>query len=169
MMFLFKGYSVLHQAASEGEHNYMKTLISLGANVSARNKKNQTPLHLARNKEVVELLIQNGADVNCKDSNNQTPLHLARVKEVAETLILNGADVNSRDSNVMADNSNGGIIGIDFLVTYDCDVLVSQHELKIKRDIIQCHYASSAKSCYRVVIQETVDVPPNSEMIVSGD
>ena len=42
--------------------------------------------------------------------------------------------------------------------------------MKIKGEIIQCyHYASSAKSCYRVAIQETVDVPPNSEMIVSGE
>ncbi|VDI37975.1 Hypothetical predicted protein [Mytilus galloprovincialis] len=59
---------------------------------------------------------------------------------------------------------------MDFLVTHDCDVLLSQNKLKIKGEIIQCyHYASSAKSCYRVAIQETVDVPPNSEMIVSGE
>lgn len=38
-MFLFKGDSVLHQAASDGEHSNMKTFISLGANVSARNNK----------------------------------------------------------------------------------------------------------------------------------
>ncbi|CAC5413344.1 unnamed protein product [Mytilus coruscus] len=59
---------------------------------------------------------------------------------------------------------------MDFLVTHDCDVLLSQNKLKIKGEIIQCfHYASSAKSCYRVAIQETVNVPPNSEMIVSGE
>ncbi|VDI06860.1 Hypothetical predicted protein [Mytilus galloprovincialis] len=35
---------------------------------------------------------------------------------------------------------------------------------------MQCyHYASSSKSCYIVAIQETVDVPANSEMIVSGE
>ncbi|VDI46852.1 Hypothetical predicted protein [Mytilus galloprovincialis] len=71
---------------------------------------------------------------------------------------------------LVADISNEGIIGMDFLVTHDCDVLLSQNKLKIKGEIIQCyHYASSAKSCYRVAIQETVDVPPNSEMIVSGE
>ncbi|CAC5386872.1 unnamed protein product [Mytilus coruscus] len=71
---------------------------------------------------------------------------------------------------LVADISNEGIIGMDFLVTHDCDVLLSQNKLKIKGEIIQCfHYASSAKSCYRVAIQETVNVPPNSEMIVSGE
>ncbi|CAG2250324.1 unnamed protein product [Mytilus edulis] len=33
----------------------------------------------------------------------------------------------------------------------------------------QGNQLSSAKSCYKVAIQETVDVPPNSEMIVSGE
>ncbi|CAG2223534.1 unnamed protein product [Mytilus edulis] len=71
---------------------------------------------------------------------------------------------------LVADISNEGIIGMDFLVTHDCDVLLSQNKLKIKGEIIQCyHYASSAKTCYRVAMQETVDVPPNSEMIVSGE
>ncbi|CAC5374211.1 unnamed protein product [Mytilus coruscus] len=73
-------------------------------------------------------------------------------------------------SVLVADISNEGIIGMDFLVTHDCDVLLSQNKLKIKGKIIQCfHYASSAKSCYRVAIQETVNVPPYSEMIVSGE
>ncbi|CAC5414217.1 unnamed protein product [Mytilus coruscus] len=71
---------------------------------------------------------------------------------------------------LVADISYEGIIGIGFLVTHDCDVLLSQNKLKIKGEIIQCfHYASSAKSCYRVSIQETVNMPPNSEMIVSGE
>ncbi|CAC5389473.1 unnamed protein product [Mytilus coruscus] len=72
---------------------------------------------------------------------------------------------------LVADISNEGIIGMDFLVTHDCDVLLSQNKLKIKGEIIQCfHYASSAKSCYnRVAIQKTVNVPPNSEIIVSGE
>ncbi|CAG2240186.1 unnamed protein product [Mytilus edulis] len=71
---------------------------------------------------------------------------------------------------LVADISNEGIIGMDFLVTHDYVLLSQKNKLKIKGEIIQCyHYASSAKSCYRVAIQETVDVHPNSEMIVSGE
>jgi hypothetical protein len=41
--------------------------------------------------------------------------------------------------------------------------------LSVKGEIIQCfHYASNAKSCYRVAIQETTEVPLNSENFISG-
>ena len=71
---------------------------------------------------------------------------------------------------LVTDIFNEGILGMDFLVTHQCDVLLSQNQLKIKGEIIQCfHYASSAKSCYRVAIQETIVVPPNSEIIIPGE
>ena len=69
----------------------------------------------------------------------------------------------------MADISNEAILGMDFLVSNNCDVLLSQNKLSIKGEIIQYfHYASNAKSCYRVAIQETTEVPPNSEIFISG-
>lgn len=70
----------------------------------------------------------------------------------------------------MVDISNEGITGNDFRVTHDCDVLLSQNKLNIKGEIIICfHYGRSSKSCYRVAIKETVNVPPNSEIIVSRE
>jgi hypothetical protein len=58
---------------------------------------------------------------------------------------------------------------MDFLVSNNCDVLLSQNKLSVKGEIIQCfHYASNAKYCYGVAIQETTEVPPNSEIFISG-
>ncbi|CAG2223126.1 unnamed protein product [Mytilus edulis] len=97
------GNSPLHDAANRGDQNAVTLLISLGANVEARNTENETPLNLARNKEVAEILIYSGVDVNSRDSNvsmyhgNKTPLHLVRNKEVAQILIQHGADIHSRD------------------------------------------------------------------------
>ena len=71
-----------------------------GADVNAKNKYEQTPLHLAAfngHKEIAELLTDKGADVNAK-VDGWTPLHSATTKEVAELLIDNGADVNAKDS-----------------------------------------------------------------------
>jgi hypothetical protein len=69
----------------------------------------------------------------------------------------------------VADISNEAILGMDFLVSNNCDVLLSQNKLSVKGEIIQCsHYASNAKYCYGVAIQETTEVPPNSEIFISG-
>jgi hypothetical protein len=69
----------------------------------------------------------------------------------------------------VADISNEAILGMDFLVSNNCDVLLSQNKLSVKGEMIQYfQYASNAKSCYRVAIQETTEVPPNSENFISG-
>ena len=77
-------------------------LLSEGANVRARNRWGNTPLHSARNTEVAELLIASGADVNAKDKQDRTPLHraasLGRTK-VAELLIARGAVVDAKDKD----------------------------------------------------------------------
>jgi ankyrin repeat protein len=57
-----------------------KLLISKGANVNAKDKAGNTPVHKFisdSNKPIVELLIQNGADVYATNENGETPLHIA--------------------------------------------------------------------------------------------
>ncbi|CAG2223124.1 unnamed protein product [Mytilus edulis] len=93
------GNSPLHDATYRGDQNAVTLLISLGANVEARNTEKMTPLHLVRDSHIAKILIENGADVNSRESNNMTPLHLVRDSNIAKILIENGADVNNRDSN----------------------------------------------------------------------
>ena len=57
----------------------VEVLVRHGADVTARNNNNSTPLHLASSlwgTTSMERLIQHGADVNASDKDNSTPLHL---------------------------------------------------------------------------------------------
>lgn len=73
-------------------------------------------------------------------------------------------------SVLIADIPGEGILGMDFLLTHNCDVLLSKNKLKLSGETIQCfQFASSAKTCCRICIQETIMVPANSEIIVSGE
>jgi ankyrin repeat protein/beta-lactamase regulating signal transducer with metallopeptidase domain len=96
----------LHQAAADGDIEQVKSLISKGADVNAKDEDGQVPLHLAArhgNKAVVELLLDRGAVVNVNKKlvpplPGAAPLHEAvryGHKDVAEVLIASGADVNA--------------------------------------------------------------------------
>jgi hypothetical protein len=69
----------------------------------------------------------------------------------------------------IADISNEGILGMDFLAANNCDVHLSENSLCLKGESIPLfHYASNAKSCCRISIRETTYVPPNTEIIAKG-
>lgn len=80
-----------------------KILIENGAEVDARSKDRQTPLHLAAkygNENTLKILIDNKADVNSKDSNEFTALHYAVQngrEDIVEALIDSHADVNVKN------------------------------------------------------------------------
>lgn len=101
----------LHSAAKNGSIELVKLLIENGANVNARDKYGETPLHHSiyhsvldetqsnnnvSKEEIVKLLIENGADVNAKNNNEKTPLHYAESVTIAKLLINNGANINAK-------------------------------------------------------------------------
>ena len=116
----------LHYASLAGCFKTAKILIESGANLTAKNKQSNTPLHLAvKNKnfwhgeffnikelvpvqkalldagmETVKLLINNGANLEATNNKKNTPLHNAILEgyaDVANILIQYEANVNAQN------------------------------------------------------------------------
>jgi ankyrin repeat protein len=88
-------------AALNGQSDLCKTLISKGADVTARDSNKSTPLHWAAARghiDACKLLIDAGAPVNAVDDFNHTPLHDAalvrkpHVIELCDLLLAAGAN-----------------------------------------------------------------------------
>jgi len=81
----------------------VQDLIKRGADVDAKDNDGDTPLHLATERnfiEIAKLLIERGADVNAKNSWGETPLHMASYHnriEIAKLLLDAGADVEAKN------------------------------------------------------------------------
>ncbi|UCG55671.1 MAG: ankyrin repeat domain-containing protein [Phycisphaerales bacterium] len=93
----------LHQMATQGNLERVKSLVEGGADINAQDRQGWTPLQTAirrQQKEIAEYLVEKGADVKIADSVGQTALHVACFKGSAELttlLIGKGADINARD------------------------------------------------------------------------
>jgi truncated hemoglobin YjbI len=102
------GRTLLHEAAGAGDASTLRLLLEIGADPSALDIGNHTPLYGAANecmrpggREVVFALVRAGADVNA-DSGVQrcTPLHMAARRgnvEIAQALLECGAEPAARD------------------------------------------------------------------------
>ncbi|MDE0961392.1 MAG: ankyrin repeat domain-containing protein [Planctomycetota bacterium] len=85
--------------------DYIRMLISEGADVHAKNNDGQTPRMRAagdsNSPEMVTLLIEAGADVNAKYAKDWTPLMDAAIRpstpEIVTLLIEAGADVHAKN------------------------------------------------------------------------
>lgn len=90
----------------------VRLLLKAGAEVNARDKEKQTPLHIAfnlmwhyQNKAIVKALIDAGASLNLKNDDGYTPLHKAAIESNLEVLrvvfqrVRPGAiSINARDA-----------------------------------------------------------------------
>jgi ankyrin repeat protein len=82
----------------------IRRLLSVGADVNARNNYGETPLYWAciwGNVAVFKELVDHGADVNTKDRKGDTPLHWASKKghvQVAKELLDHGADIEAKNN-----------------------------------------------------------------------
>ena len=73
-----EGDTALHIAAQAGLEETVKTLISIGADVDARNNTNYSPLHLAAingNVDIIQYLVKSNAKIDALDDYQMTPLH----------------------------------------------------------------------------------------------
>ena len=71
---------------------------------------------------------------------------------------------------LFADIENEGILGMDFLTAHQCDLMLTQNCMKIKREKIRC-FANSRNAqptCCRVAVSENFTIPPETEMLVEG-
>ncbi len=108
--YMYGGDTALHIAAAAYRHEIVRSLVDLGADVSARNRRGAQPLHYAADGipgsndwnpraqgDTVTVLIQAGADPNATDKSGVTPLLRAvrtRCSAAVRSLLEGGADVN---------------------------------------------------------------------------
>ena len=107
--YLLEGDTPLHAAAAAHRKTIVPELVSMGADVRARNRRGAQPLHYAADGipgsahwdpnaqgDTVVALLEAGADPNAVDKGGVTPLHRAvrnRCASAVRALIEGGADV----------------------------------------------------------------------------
>jgi hypothetical protein len=112
MHYLYGGDTALHVAAAAHWPEGVKRLLMAGANVSARNRHWQTPLHYAcaggpgladwnpdAQAAAIQALLDAGADPNVTAKGEVTPLHTAvrnRCSLAVQTLLRGGANAALR-------------------------------------------------------------------------
>jgi hypothetical protein len=112
---VYAGDTALHVAAAGHRPGLARKLITLGADVSANNRRGATPLHYAadgspgsprwapsRQSATISCLIDAGADPNAVDRSGVTPLHRAvrtRCADAVAALLDRGADETCENGN----------------------------------------------------------------------
>lgn len=102
--FIKDAERLLFHGARMGSLDLVRSALSQGANVNARNHINATPLHFAAHSghlEIVRELLYRGASVDVQDNNLLTPLILAAYRGhqlIVEELLARGADLNTTDN-----------------------------------------------------------------------
>ncbi len=90
----------IHLLVERNDMEAVQRYVEGGGVLSSKNRYEETPLHLARTPEMIELLINAGADVNIENHFGDSPLLQAVYRGhhgLVELLIEKGADLNHRN------------------------------------------------------------------------
>jgi ankyrin repeat protein len=113
--YVYAGDTALHVAAAAYRPDIVRSLLALGADVDARNRRGAQPLHYASDgapgsgawnpgtqAETIASLIDAGADPNASDKSGVSPLHRAirtRCAAAVRALLAGGADAGQPNGN----------------------------------------------------------------------
>ncbi len=86
----------LHIATEYNHPALVAYLLARGADVDARDRRLNVPLHAAKSREVAQMLIAQGADVNAQNDFGETPLFRQRAPQIVALLLESGAEVNTQ-------------------------------------------------------------------------
>ena len=105
------GRTIAHEAARLGRLEFLQWAIQSECNVSVRDDRGETPLHVLcgafvefptlnedrKDEECIRLLVKNGADLSARDGEGNTPMHHAvqRKTSIVELLLELGASPNA--------------------------------------------------------------------------
>jgi len=97
-----EGRTPLHWAALGGSTEVVALLIAKGAQVHAKDRDGQMPIHTASTEAVAGLLIGKGADIAAMDNYGRTPLHYAAYygkEKMVEFSLNSGVQINLPDED----------------------------------------------------------------------
>ena len=113
--YLYAGDTALHMAAAAYQTEITRKLVTMGADVRARNRRGAEPLHYAvdgvpdsgrwnprAQAATITYLVEMGADPNATDRSGVTPLHRAvrtRCAAAVRALLAGGADPRRKNKN----------------------------------------------------------------------
>jgi ankyrin len=144
------------QYSNRGSVELATVLLEKGADASARDKNNSTPLHWASGCGLVELaqvLLENGADARTRDKNKSTPLH--RVSESGQVAFVRALLQWSPGQKIKLSPYEGRMFGelAELLLTHNADVGAQD-----KDKFSPLHLASGGARCLgsALVLDSTV-------------
>lgn len=142
------GYTALHHAVYLNQYKLVEILLKNNANISIRNKFDQTPLDIAISQghvEVVKFLLGNKADNKTKNKLGRNALHLsilAKNREITELLLKEHQyPVNEQDQEGYTPLHHAAINGpiellLDLLFEFNADPSIKDKQNRTAEQLI---------------------------------
>lgn len=123
-----------------GDINIVKEQLDKGVYVNAKSVAGETPLHAARNKDIIKLLISRGADITALDDSGMTPIFHKEVED-AKILVEAGADINAKSNNdstlLLWYTYSGYMEGVKYMVSLGIDENIKNSDGQTAYDIAE--------------------------------